>query len=75
LLGLGWTLWNYATHINVMPGWTSVIDTLLMLGGLILISIGVVGLYIGEIFDQVKQRPLYLFSKEVRSGAAPKRSN
>jgi glycosyltransferase involved in cell wall biosynthesis len=64
-----WTLWNYAAHANVLPGWTSVIDTLLILGGLILISIGVLGLYVGEIFDQVKQRPLFLLSKEVASGS------
>jgi len=71
LAGLGWTLWIYMTHANVPAGWTSVIDTLLFLGGLILISIGVVGMYVGEIFDQVKERPLYLFGKEVRSGSVP----
>lgn len=67
MVGLGWTLWNYATHANMLPGWTSVVDTLLILGGFILISIGVVGMYIGEIFDQVKQRPLFLVSKEICS--------
>jgi polyisoprenyl-phosphate glycosyltransferase len=67
VIGFAWTLWNYCIQAHVLPGWTSVIDTLLILGGFILISIGVLGLYIGEIFDQVKQRPLFLVSKEVAS--------
>ncbi len=41
-------------------GWTSIIITILLSTGLLLISIGIVGLYIGRIFDSTKQRPLYI---------------
>ena len=42
------------------PGWTSVIVMLLVVGGFIITSTGVTGLYIGRIFQQVKERPLYV---------------
>ena len=43
-------------------GWTSMIITILLSTGLLLISIGIVGLYIARIFDSTKQRPLYIVS-------------
>lgn len=41
-------------------GWTSIIISHLFLSGLILTSLGVVGLYIGRIFEQVKHRPIFV---------------
>lgn len=48
-----------------LPGWTSLAVLVLVLGGFILTSIGIVGLYIGRIFDQVKDRPLYIVQDTV----------
>lgn len=47
------------------PGWTSLAVLILMIGGFILTSTGVTGLYIGRIFEQVKDRPLYIIDKRV----------
>ena len=41
---------------------------LLVLSGFIIISLGVVGLYVGRIFDQVKGRPLFIVEED-RAGA------
>ena len=49
------TLLGYYT----VPGWTSVIVVTCLIGGAILISIGVLGEYVGRIFEEVKGRPLY----------------
>ncbi len=49
---------------GAQPGWTSVTVITLLLGGVILISQGIVGLYVGEIFDQVKERPLFVIAQE-----------
>ena len=50
-------------------GWTSVAVLLLLIGGFIITSLGVTGLYIGKIFAQVKDRPLYVVDSVV--GGAP----
>lgn len=43
-----------------VQGWTSVMVSLFFIGGLIFFNIGVLGLYIGKIFNETKGRPLYL---------------
>jgi hypothetical protein len=45
---------------KVLPGWTSVVIPLYLLGGLIMLSIGVVGEYIGKMFLEAKRRPRFL---------------
>lgn len=45
---------------DIPLGWTSLIAAIFMMGGLTIMSVGVVGLYVGNIFIQVKQRPLYV---------------
>jgi glycosyltransferase involved in cell wall biosynthesis len=55
----GWLVYlKVAAHPP--PGWTALAVLVLVIGGLITISTGVAGLYIGRIFEQVKARPLYV---------------
>lgn len=44
----------------VVPGWASVMVSLYLIGGLIIANLGVIGYYIGKIFDETKRRPLYV---------------
>lgn len=48
----------------ITPGWPTLIVTILFLGGVQLISIGVLGEYIGRIFIDIKQRPLFVVQEE-----------
>jgi glycosyltransferase involved in cell wall biosynthesis len=50
----------FAEPNNSVPGYTSLAVLLLVLAGFIIVSIGVVGLYVGRIFEQVKDRPLFV---------------
>ncbi len=45
---------------NVSTGWTSLIATICLVGGIIIMVTGIVGIYVGNIFMQVKDRPLYV---------------
>jgi polyisoprenyl-phosphate glycosyltransferase len=47
------------------PGWTSLAVLILLIGGFVIMSTGVTGLYIGKIFEQVKDRPLYVVDKRL----------
>lgn len=46
------------------PGWATIITTMTFFGGLQLFAIGVVGEYIGRVFDEVKSRPHYIIDEE-----------
>lgn len=49
--------------VFVVPGWTSIMILVGIVGGIQLIVLGVIGEYVSRIFDEVKRRPLYLVSR------------
>ena len=53
-----------------VTGWTSLIVTICVIGGSLLVSIGVLGEYVGKLYEQSKGRPLYLVARTVNLGAA-----
>jgi dolichol-phosphate mannosyltransferase len=65
---LAWTLYTrFFTH-NAPQGWTSLLAVVLLLGGMQLLGMGIVGQYIARIFEETKQRPLYLVAEVVERG-------
>ncbi len=67
LIVIGYKLFSLSPP-GYTPGWASTIVAVLFLGGVQLISLGILGEYIGRIYDEVKGRPLYLISDIERSG-------
>ncbi len=61
-VGLLWALWLVYLFLTAHPptGYTSLAVLILVIGGFIIISTGVTGLYIGRVFQQVKGRPIYV---------------
>ncbi|HJU87276.1 MAG TPA: glycosyltransferase family 2 protein [Gemmatimonadota bacterium] len=46
-------------------GWASLMTTTLFLGGVVLVTIGIIGEYVGRIYDEVKRRPLFIVAERV----------
>ncbi|MCX6155922.1 MAG: glycosyltransferase family 2 protein [Candidatus Kapabacteria bacterium] len=50
---------------NVITGWTSVLVSIYFIGGISMISIGIIGEYIGKIYEEVKKRPRFIIEKKI----------
>nr|NMG00195.1 glycosyltransferase [Aromatoleum toluolicum] len=68
----GWLVVRTAIFGIDLPGYASIIVSVLFLSGIQLISLGVLGEYVGRIFTEVKQRPLYLVSERIGFDEATK---
>ncbi|MGH9884175.1 MAG: glycosyltransferase family 2 protein [bacterium] len=67
-VGFAFALWAVATHFLGIPtprGWASTVGLILFLGGIQLLVLGVMGEYLGRVFDEVRQRPAYIVRKQV----------
>lgn len=62
VIGLLYALISYFTH-NAVAGWTAIVCSIWLLGGVQLLCIGIVGEYIGKIYSEVKARPKYIIDK------------
>lgn len=52
-----------------VPGWATLVCGMMFFSGVQLLSIGILGEYVGRIFDEVKQRPVYVVGSEAGRGA------
>ena len=58
------TVWGNKQFWGItVPGWTSIVLLMFMLGGLVLLSLGVISEYLWRIYDEVKDRPGYIIKK------------
>jgi len=60
-------VYQFLVH-GSLPGWTSLSVLILLTGGFTIISTGITGLYIGKVFEQVKNRPQYVIDKQIVDG-------
>ncbi|MDP2947724.1 MAG: glycosyltransferase family 2 protein [Nanoarchaeota archaeon] len=65
LLGGLTIIYRKLVHDFDLIGWASIIVTLTFLGGLTLLILGIIGEYIGRIYDEVKHRPLYIIKDQI----------
>ena len=68
LTGFGIALWAVVTKLLDVPsprGWASTLAVVLFVGGVQLIMLGVLGEYVGRVYDEVRRRPLYVVQARV----------
>jgi dolichol-phosphate mannosyltransferase len=53
-------IWLRGERQLLVPGWSSLMFAILLVGGLVMILLGLVGSYVGYIFQEVKRRPVYV---------------
>ena len=69
MLVSAWVLWGTLFNNDVVPGWASTVLPIIMLGGIQILSIGVIGAYLGKVYDEVKSRPRYVIDKVTQPGS------
>ena len=71
LIGIIMALWYVFGKIfgytNAESGWTSIMISIIFFGGIQLLTIGVLGQYIGILFDEVKERPEYIIDDIIKT--------
>jgi glycosyltransferase involved in cell wall biosynthesis len=60
-----WTLWVRLFTDRAVPGWTSTLLPIYLLGGIQILCIGVIGEYLGKVYQETKARPRYIIEKHV----------
>jgi polyisoprenyl-phosphate glycosyltransferase len=64
-IGILLILFNRILTDNWVEGWTLLMVTVLLMGGMILSVLGIIGSYIGRIYGEAKRRPLYILKEKI----------
>jgi len=62
---IGWVLWIKLFTVQAIPGWASSVIPIYFLGGLQLLSVGVLGEYVAKIYFETKRRPRYFIEEQL----------
>ncbi|MBO9368327.1 MAG: glycosyltransferase [Chloroflexi bacterium] len=58
------SFWISGNTSRLAPGWSSLMFVILIVGGMLMVLLSFIGLYVGYIFQEVKRRPVYLLRKD-----------
>jgi dolichol-phosphate mannosyltransferase len=65
-MGLGvWAFWVKIHGVTAVPGWTTIMILVALGSSANLFMIGILGAYVGRIYEEVQRRPLYTVAQEV----------
>lgn len=56
---------HFSSSIITVPGWASLMIVIIFFSGVQLLSLGLIGIYLGRVFDEVKERPDYIVHKKI----------
>ncbi len=66
----GWAAFQHFVRHETVQGWTSLIVVVSLIAAAQFLLLGIVGSYVGRIYEQVKRRPLYIVAEETSAAAA-----
>ena len=64
ILGLSVIVEKYTSRY-VLPGWATIVAAVSFIGGIQIFCLGIIGEYIGQLFQEVKARPRYILEEEL----------
>jgi dolichol-phosphate mannosyltransferase len=67
IIGAFWIIYGAIQWGYSVIGWSSLMFSIFFLGGSILIVLGIIGIYLGRVFQESKKRPLYIISNTINS--------
>ncbi len=67
------SFWLTGRQSQLVPGWSSLIFVILIVGGTIMVNLGFIGVYVGYIFQEVKHRPVYII-RSITKASGPGKS-
>lgn len=65
---VAWSIYGYLAGDIAVAGFTSIIASIWLLGGVMVSCVGIVGLYVGRMFNDVKRRPYYVVGEDTWTG-------
>jgi dolichol-phosphate mannosyltransferase len=75
-MGLGaWAFYVKLRGVDAVPGWTTIMILVALGSSVQLLVIGILGAYVGRIYEEVQRRPLYAVAKEVNFDAGSRAGN
>ena len=73
LVLMGYALYNKINENKDLTEWASTFLTMLALNGIQMVMLGINGIYLARVFDEVKRRPLYIAEEELGVSRKPRR--
>jgi len=70
LLGAAWVIIGSLINGSSAPGWVSLMTVVLLIAGVQLVTLGIVGEYVGKVYDEVRARPPFIVAERVGNGAS-----
>jgi dolichol-phosphate mannosyltransferase len=64
---VAFSLYRYYRNDVTVAGWTSILASIWLVGGIIISCLGMVGIYIGRVFTEIKRRPHHVLAEEINA--------
>ena len=65
MIGLIWVIVGSIVGADIQPGWASLMIVLLFIGAVMFLFMGILGEYVGKIYDEVRGRPNYVVAEVI----------